>query len=578
MHLQKNGKDTSGSDGHLDTEAGSTGSDLDSGGSAGGLGRESRGAQESQGAQAWKAAQGVQGQRRLGGDGTVRAVRDLRTTLGDGVNLGGVDSLGGVESAVAGRSVAGRLGGVTLSDGSVTGRLGGVLLGDGADGGRDGDGLGGDGAVRAVLDGGRALGDGVDGGAVDGLGGVLLGRVTSRLGVLLGHRADSGRNSNSLGDGVRTVRTVGAVLDVRRALGVGVDSSGVDSLGGVRDGSLSGLVAVRALSLGASGRDTSGVGLGLGVDGSSLSTSLGLGVDRGGLSLGVNGSRLGASGSGLGLGVGRSSLGASDSSLGLSVNGSGLSLSVDRSSLGLSVNGSGLSLGVDRSSLGLSTGGGSCDSLSGHTSLSLGLDIGADTLGGGGSGGSSGSSLSLGVDRGSLSAGRGSLGASDDGDGGRVSSRAGDLLGCGVTVLLLGGGVGLNGLSAGGSSCDSLGGHTSLSLGLDIGADSLSRGSGGGSSGSSLSSGANSLGGGDSGGGRRCGNGGGSDLASAGINDSLLISTSLGNVASLRGEAEVAGALDSQVAGVLGITLARLSHRVAVGRGGSQAEGHGDVG
>lgn len=38
MHLQKNGKDTSGSDGHLDTEARSTGSDLDSGGSAGGLG------------------------------------------------------------------------------------------------------------------------------------------------------------------------------------------------------------------------------------------------------------------------------------------------------------------------------------------------------------------------------------------------------------------------------------------------------------------------------------------------------------------------------------------------------------
>jgi hypothetical protein len=38
MHLQKNGKDTSGSDGHLDTEARSTGSDLDSGGSAGRLG------------------------------------------------------------------------------------------------------------------------------------------------------------------------------------------------------------------------------------------------------------------------------------------------------------------------------------------------------------------------------------------------------------------------------------------------------------------------------------------------------------------------------------------------------------
>jgi hypothetical protein len=38
MHLQKNGKDTGGGDDHLDTEARSTGSDLDRRSSAGRLG------------------------------------------------------------------------------------------------------------------------------------------------------------------------------------------------------------------------------------------------------------------------------------------------------------------------------------------------------------------------------------------------------------------------------------------------------------------------------------------------------------------------------------------------------------
>ncbi|CAF3467847.1 unnamed protein product [Fusarium graminearum] len=308
-------------------------------------------------------------------DGSVRAVLNLRATLSDGVNLGRVGGLGGVESAGVGRSVTGRLGGVALSDGSVTGRLGGVLLGDGADGGRDGVGLGGDGSVRAVLDGRRALGDGVDLSGVDGLGGVLLGRVTSGLGgVLLGHRADSGRNSNGLSDGVRAVTTSGAVLDVVGALGVSVDGSGVDSLGGVRDGSTS-------------GRDTVGASLG-GVNGSSLGTS----GDR--VGLGVNRSSLGTCRDRVGLGVNRSSLSTGRSGLGSSVDGSsaggsGLGSSVDGSSAGGSrlsgsVNGSGLSAGRGRlsSSVDGSSASGSVDG--------GGLSTGRSGLGGGVDGGENG--------------------------------------------------------------------------------------------------------------------------------------------------------------------------------------------
>ncbi|KAH7181904.1 hypothetical protein DER46DRAFT_587442 [Fusarium sp. MPI-SDFR-AT-0072] len=632
MHLQKNGKDTGGSDGHLDTEARSTGSDLDSGGSASGgmvgesgrrlagsrslvglsLSRRSRvsrvlglggslGLLRLSGVLRLGRSLGVLGLRSrvlrlsgmlrllrlgndnggvrrnllgtggvdsglldgLGGDRAVRAVGDLRTALGNGVDLGEVGGLGGVESAVGRRSIASGLGGVLLSDRadggrdrdslsgdgtvravlnlraalgdsvdlggvdslggvlrrSVAGRLG-VLLGDGADGGRDGVALGGDGAVRAVLDGRRALGDGVNLSRVDGLGG-----VTRRLGVLLSHRADSGGNSNGLSDGVRTVSSVRAVLDVVRALGVGVDSSGVDSLGGVRDGSLSGLGTVGSLS----GGNT--LSLGLGVDRSSLS----LGAGRGGLSLGI--------------GVDGSSLGTSGSSLSASRGGLSLGVGVDGSSLGTSRGG----LSASRSSSGLSASG---ELLGGRVAvlfLSGGVGLSRGSGGGGSLGGDTGGSL------GRL---RSSLGLSLSGSSTGLGS--GGLGGSSVNLSGTGSGsLGLSGGSLGGSSVN-LSGTGSGSLGL---------------SGGSLGCGSTSLGASSLGGRDGSSSGGSGENAGASLLESLTVSTSCWELAALDVVAESGTeSVDSLVAKVIGITLACLRGRKVVAGGDvgrSQAKGHG---
>jgi hypothetical protein len=102
----------------------------------------------------------------------LRAVDDLRRALGNSGDLGGVDSRGGQVSCgvVLNRRSVNRLAG--LGDISVDGHgldVGGVLLGDGADGGADDDGLSSDmRLLGAVGDLGRALGDGVDTGGVDG--------------------------------------------------------------------------------------------------------------------------------------------------------------------------------------------------------------------------------------------------------------------------------------------------------------------------------------------------------------------------------------------------------------------------
>ncbi|KAI6764724.1 hypothetical protein HG531_012611 [Fusarium graminearum] len=543
MHLQKNGKDTSSGDSHLDTEARGTSGDLNGGSGASRLvapraWKESRGAQAGQGARVERGAQ-EQGTQASQAEQESRGARAWRGAQA-GQESREVGGLGGVESAGVGRSVTGRLGGVALSDGSVTGRLGGVLLGDGADGGRDGVGLGGDGSVRAVLDGRRALGDGVDLSGVDGLGGVLLGRVTSGLGgVLLGHRADSGRNSNGLSDGVRAVTTSGAVLDVVGALGVSVDGSGVDSLGGVRDGSTS-------------GRDTVGASLG-GVNGSSLGTS----GDR--VGLGVNRSSLGTCRDRVGLGVNRSSL---------STGRSGLGSSVDRGSAGSSVNGSRLSAGRGRlsSSVDGSSASGSVDG--------GGLSTGRSGLGGGVDGGGSGSSALLGgglVVAVLLSGGRsgglgGGTGSSIGGDIGSDISGLGTNLSAQRDVL---------GAGSGSTSSSAIGGSSIGSSGI----------SGGSISGSSAGLGASSLGAGVG-----CGGGGGGKLACAGLVDSLttelvaITRAGVGNHAdialreNIRSTENGLVGLDSDIARILEVTLARLvevAGNVLEGRG--QAKGHGHV-
>jgi hypothetical protein len=184
----------------------------------------------------------------LGGDLTVRAVLDGGRTSTDGEVLGGVKS---------------------GSHGSVN-DLG---LGHGADSGGESDGLGDNVRALAVAVGSTrgASSDGADGGCVDGRGGVTscddlswdgvrrvaagglarsrligLARLSRLLGLLrvgrllasrlsrsslfLSDRADGGRDSNSLGDNLRSRRAVG---NLRATGSDSSDTGSVDSGGGV---------------------------------------------------------------------------------------------------------------------------------------------------------------------------------------------------------------------------------------------------------------------------------------------------------------------------------------------------------
>jgi len=226
--------------------------------------------------------------------GSTRAVGNVGSASSDSSDVGRVDS-GGRPAGCDDLLSWDRVGLVGLAGLLVASGLGGMrlLLGDWADGGGDGDGLGGD-----VRSGGLAVGElraagshssdtgGVDsrgrpGGSLGWLSGLRLSLLMlgwlrlSRLGlgvVLLSHRADGSRNSDSLSGNVGSrclaVRELGATSSD------GANAGGVN--GGSRPSSSLGRFGVLGLSrLGLSRLRLGGLRLGrLGLSGLGLSVML----------------------------------------------------------------------------------------------------------------------------------------------------------------------------------------------------------------------------------------------------------------------------------------------------------------
>lgn len=122
--------------------------------------------------------------------------------------------------------------------GDLVGRLDdldSLVIGHSDDGGGPRSDLGGDGADGAVVDVRWARGDGVDLGRVNGLDLIRGSRSGGRLVLLasLGDGADGSVQRNGLGD---HVAAIGAVGNMRRALGDCVDGGRVNSAGGQADG------------------------------------------------------------------------------------------------------------------------------------------------------------------------------------------------------------------------------------------------------------------------------------------------------------------------------------------------------